>query len=539
MLDQLIVHRHLRINDLSLDITLGIGLSLIYLSSLLTRRKRTAFIVTAVAYAFYLGANIEGLTDILGGGRHLHWFTILRALILPIAILLLLLINHRKFVVRSDAQSFQTAITVSVVLLSVTFVYGTLGFYTLGQTGFHQKLSVPAAMHYTIDQLNLTTNKPIHAYDARAKLFDDSLSFISIFAVVYVLLSFVQPLRARFGDQRQGREKFNQLIEEQHDSVSEDFFKLWPHDKQYYFDSTEESGLAFHVYHGSALILGGPAGKQARFKQLLSEFRYICWGNDWQPAIIHADDSLRDTYEDLGFSMQKIGEEAVVDLFTFTTSTVKDKYFRNIVNRFEKQGYTFELLTPPHHQAVLTRLKEISEDWLDRGNHAERGYAMGYFSEQYMAMGDVAVARDAAGTIQAFMNLVPAPFDKEEATYDLLRASQKALGNVNDYLLINLCGALLEAGYKRINLGFTPLVGMDSDESKGLISNVLGFAYANGDRFYSFSGLYKFKNKYAPSWKPRYVVYQGGIRGFSKIMNALMRTMTLTAKPHHNLRRHV
>ncbi len=139
---------------------------------------------------------------------------------------------------------------------------------------------------------------------------------------------------------------------------------------------------------------------------------------------------------------------------------------------------------------------------------------------------------DKTGTVQAFMNIVPAEFDKEEVTYDLLRSSSSALGNVNDYLLMNLCQTMLEAGYKRINLGFTPLVGLEKDENKGLIGNVLGFAYANGDRFYSFSGLYRFKNKYEPNWKSRYMVYQGGVRGFSKSMNALMRTMSSTAKFH-------
>ena len=326
----------------------------------------------------------------------------------------------------------------------------------------------------------------------------------------------------------------------QHDSISEDFFKLWPHDKQYFFDSTGESGLAFHVYHGSALVVGGPAGKKARYRQLLSEFQYVCWGNDWRPAIIHCDDALSKLYKELGYNIQKIGEEAILDLHKFTSETSKDKYFRNIDNRFKKQGYSFEVLMPPHHPAVVARLKEVSDQWLSRGNHLERGFAMGYFSSQYMEMCPIAVARDAADTIQAFLNLIPADFDKEEATYDLLRASHQALPNANDYLMINTSRYLLEAGYARFNLGLCPLVGLKKDETdeedSGLISSFLGFAYANGDKVYSFSGLYRFKNKYEPDWKARYVAYRGGIGGFSKAMNALMRTMSLTAKHHQRYR---
>jgi phosphatidylglycerol lysyltransferase len=282
-----------------------------------------------------------------------------------------------------------------------------------------------------------------------------------------------------------------------------------------------------------ALILGGPAGKEARFKQLLSEFQYVCWGNDWRPAVIHADASLRTLYEEFGYTVQKLGEEAVVDLHKFDSETKNDKYFKNISNRFQKQGYSFEILSPPHHQAVISRLTEISDQWLNRGNHVERGFAMGYFSEQYISICELAVARDAAGTIQGFLNIVPADFDNSEATFDMLRSANNSLGNINDFLLINLCKSLMELGYSTLNLGLCPLVGIEKDENKGFVSSLFSFTYANGDRFYSFSGLYRFKNKYQPQWKPRYVVYKGGVRGFSRTMNALMRTMSSTPKQHH------
>ncbi|MEI9913906.1 MAG: hypothetical protein WDN66_02785 [Candidatus Saccharibacteria bacterium] len=164
-------HDFIRPNDYSLYINLGLGLTIIYLSSLLSRRKRSAFIITAVAYAFYFGANIEGLTDILQSRHHLGLVTVIRAIILPLVILFLLAINRHKYVVKSDSQGFQAAIITSLIILAVTFVYGTLGFHVLGQSGFHQQLSIPAAMHYTVDQLNITTNHALRAYNHRAKLF--------------------------------------------------------------------------------------------------------------------------------------------------------------------------------------------------------------------------------------------------------------------------------------------------------------------------------------------------------------------------------
>jgi phosphatidylglycerol lysyltransferase len=277
-----------------------------------------------------------------------------------------------------------------------------------------------------------------------------------------------------------------------------------------------------------ALCLGDPAGDPKRYGPVVDSFGELCYQNDWLPAYVHIQESHRKLYETRGFALQKLGQEAVVDLAHFEASVVGNKYFRHIRNKFTKQGYTAELLQPPHHQAVLNRLHDISNDWLERGGRVERGFAMGYYSDEYMQACPIMVVRDAAGTIQAFVNQLPASFDTKEATYDLLRNTQSSLGNITDFLLIHFAAVLREAGYTSLNLGLCPLTGLDNvddDDRSGLIHNMLRFTFANGDRLYSFSGLYRFKAKYEPEWRDRYIAYQGGVRGFTRSVTALMRTM--------------
>jgi len=249
--------------------------------------------------------------------------------------------------------------------------------------------------------------------------------------------------------------------------------------------------------------------------------------------MIHVSETNLPLYERHGFSMQKLGQEAVVDLDHFESELKSSKYFRQILNRFSKQGYTYELLSPPHHDAVLDRLKSVSDEWLSKGGRSERGLAMGYFSNEYLQMCKVAVARDAANTIQAFANIVPSNFIETDATYDLLRQGNKALSNINDYLLMNLIEELYKDGYKTLNMGLSPLAGLnegDNKESNTILDNVLKFAYNNGDMFYSFSGLHRFKSKYEPKWQDKYVGYKGGLRGFSRTMTALTRSMSKVVK---------
>ncbi len=526
---QIFSHRLSHITSLFIDLPILIGISVIYLSTLLRRRKRTAWLVSVIAFVLYLGIGITTFFGRLDDRMSGIYF--IRSILLPIIILIFLFTFRKLFIVKSDIQGFRFALRIILILMSVTIIYGVAGFELLDTKDFHQEIGWQTGLHYTVDQFNLTTNKPIHPYTRRARVFVDSLSFISLMALIYAAFSLFQPLRSRFTDQSLAREKLSSLLHD-YGAESEEFFKVWPHDKQYYFDESGQSGLAFHVYHGVALCLSDPIGNKQRYKDLLSGFMNLCFNNDWLPAFIHTSDTYIPIYEDKGFSCQKLGQEAVVDIEKFNSELRDSKYFRQILNKFNKQDYKFELLEPPHHQAVIDRLTAISDDWLSKGGRSERGFAMGYYTPEYMQQCQIAIARDAAGTIQAFTNTVPADFDKEEATYDLLRQSNKSLSNVTDYLLMNLMDDLGTKGFKRLNMGLSALAGLDEEdnEKQSILDNVLKFAYSNGDRFYSFSGIYRFKSKYDPEWHDKYVVYKGGIRGFSRTMTALTRCMSKVVK---------
>src|SRR5262249_49730521 len=102
----------------------------------------------------------------------------------------------------------------------------------------------------------------------------------------------------------------------------------------------------------------------------------------------------------------------------------------------------------------------------------------------------------------------------------------EAPGNANDFLLMQFIAYLKQTGTARLNLGLCPLAGLEeADDERTVIDSALRFVYKNGDRIYSFSGLRRFKAKYEPRWSPRYVAYRGGIRGFTRVLNALNRAM--------------
>ena len=504
------------------------GITLVYLATLLKRRKEHAWYVTIGVYTFLLVVNLGSLLDARLDPEP-SMANVIRSVALPICILFGLAYYHKEFTVKSDTQSFYQSLRFISLVLAITFSYGIIGFLLLDKRDFHEEISLLQASHYTVDQFGLTTAHQIMAVTYRGRVFLDSLSLVSIVSVGYALLSLFQPLRARFADQTAHRQQMQELLR-YNPSSSEDFFKLWPHDKTYFFLDNFQAGLAYHVNRGVALSVGDPAGAQSHLPKLISAFEQQCRTNDWLPAFVHTSPVFTKLYKAHGFSLQKIGQAAIVDVDHFVREVAPGKYFRQIQNRFGKQGYSVELLQPPHHKAVLSRLREVSDDWLALPGKSERGFMMGYFSEEYLEVGPLLVMRDAAGSIQGFINQIPS-YDPGEANFDFLRYSKHAPGNTNDFLLMNFIRLLQESGTKRLNLGLSPLAGFDQPtDDRTVLDSLFSFVYSNGDRLYSFSGLHRFKTKYEPSWEDRYIAYKKGLRGITRTAQALNRTMNHVPK---------
>jgi lysylphosphatidylglycerol synthetase-like protein (DUF2156 family) len=508
LLKQARLHPGRDIDALVISLPLLFGLSYIYLGSLLLRRKYNAWVTAVVLSMATVILRGLQLAHLLRLDPDFHGMAAWLRVLLPLGILVMLLVSHSAFQVKSDLRSFRQAAQLSVIFLLVAFLYGIGGFLLLDKRDFHQSIGLPTAIHQTIDQFGLTDDL-VAAHSRRARLFLDSLPVISIGAVAYMAVSFFQPLRMRFVHTASDRARAEELLHTYPADI-DDFFKLWPHDKLYYFDSTGRAGLAYHVQRGVALAVGDPFGDSKRLPALIDSFLELCSVNDWLPAFVHCSDNRRRLYEKRNLHLQKIGEEAILDIQQFVTAK-KSKYFRQIDNRFTRLSYHVELLQPPHNDAVLRRLQAISHEWLERPGRSERGFLLGYHTDEYIKHCVLGVLTDETKT----------------ANYDLLRCSDKSPGNANDFLLMGVIHSLAVEGFTTLNLGLCPLAGLDEKaaEDASLITNALKFLYANGDRLYSFSGLERFKAKYDPAWEHRFIAYPGGIRNFTRVLTALNKAM--------------
>jgi len=80
-----------------------------------------------------------------------------------------------------------------------------------------------------------------------------------------------------------------------------------------------------------------------------------------------------------------------------------------------------------------------------------------------------------------------------------------------DFLFVSLFQWAKENGYASFNLGLSALSGVGERSDDPAIERTLNYIYRNVSRFYNFRGLHTFKEKFHPTWSPRYLTYPNAV----------------------------
>jgi len=214
-------------------------------------------------------------------------------------------------------------------------------------------------------------------------------------------------------------------------------------------------------------------------------------------------------YADIGLSMTKFGEEAMVDLRTWSLDGASHKNERNLLHRMEREGVVFEIVERAAVPAALAELRQISDEWLDAKNSREKAFSLGFFDESYLCRYRQAVLRR-NGRIVAFANMLESG-DRAELSVDLMRHRADAPEGAMEALFLHLMKWGAQEGFARFNLGMAPLSGIEGGQAAPFWNRLASMVYEHGGRFYNFQGLRLYKEKFHPRWEPRYIASPGGI----------------------------
>lgn len=465
------------------------GFGLLVLASGIWRGKRTAWLITLVTLAITIIAHLMKGIDIEEAG-------------LSFALFFVFIVFNGRFQVRSDAPTVRRGLVTLGIAMLFTMLYGTIGFYLLDRH-FSIHFNVWQAILQTARMFTEFVDPAQFAITRYGRYFAGSIYLVAIITIGYALLAMLAPVLLRQPAPLSERQRAAGIVRKYGRTVLARFC-LFP-DKQYFF-SPSGSLVAYAYHSGAAVVLGDPIGPAEDALPTVRAFLELCHRNDWQPAFYQTGDSTLAMYHQAGLRALKIGEEALVDLSTFTLQGGAMKAVRTAVNKLERLSYTCRLSQPPHDEALLYQLESISLEWLAEGKRKEMRYSMGWFDRDYLNSTFILCVQDTNGQIIAFANLVDAN-QNEELAVDLMRHRTDTPPGTMDYLFANLLLDAQRRGYKRFNLGLSGLAHVGESSSDPAIERALHFIYNNVNLSYNFKGLHNFKEKFHPLWQPRYLIY--------------------------------
>ncbi len=347
------------------------------------------------------------------------------------------------------------------------------------------------------------------SYEGNASRFLRTLMLLTVVTVSYGLSRLLSVAPLKIFDKPSATEiaEAQQLLSQCHNTQG---FLVLLGDKYLFWSAGRNAFIMFAITPQFWIAMGDPVGEPAAIENLLWEFYEQADHYGAKTVFYQVSPELLPYYLDQGLSLLKLGEEALVDLSTFTLQGKQRDSQRSARNKFGKLDYRFEILSGQPLDEVLPILRRISGLWLASKNTKEKGFSLGFFDEDYLRRTDVAVIKDGSGQIRAFANLWQTT-NRQELSIDLMRYDPESPKGIMDFLFAELMMWGKAENYQWFSLGMAPLSGLERRPLAPLWHKIGTTIFDLGDHFYNFEGLYEYKAKFAPQWQPRYLAAPAGL----------------------------
>lgn len=467
------------------------GFALIVLAYGLTQRKRAAWagtllvlLVSAVSH-LVKGLDYEEATLAILLAVYLFW-------------------QRAQFQARSDPPSLRRGVVALISALAFTLVYGTTGFYLLDRH-YSVNFGLGAALRQTVVMFTQFYDPGLQPITGFGRYFAASIYVVGGVTLAYGLIQLLRPVIQRHPATPAEWERARQIVERYGRSTLARFVLF--HDKAYWF-SPGGSVVGYATRAKTAVALGDPIGPPEDAAAAITGFRDFCHRQGWQPAFYQTLPDNLAAYQSAGFDAVRTGHEAVVDLHTFTLDGKTGKPFRTPINKLNRLNYRADIVPPPLTHTLLHELREVSDEWLVMMHGKEMRFSLGWFDNDYIGNSAVIVVRDETGRVTAFANIVP-EYARREVSIDLMRRRQEVENGTMEFLFGNLLLWSKEQGYDTFNLGLSSLSGVGEAADDPTVEKAMHYVYDHINQFYNFQGLHTFKEKFNPTWEPRFIVFPG------------------------------
>lgn len=381
-------------------------------------------------------------------------------------------------------------------------LFGFISFYYIDVKHFGINFTWQQSLVHTFKSFLLVEDSTLHPVTRFGKEFIWLIRTSGILTWGFLVFTLVKPaIKLHKGNETQF-EKARFLLS-QFGSSPVDYFKL-SKDKLYFFSDVHEAFVAYRIAGGFAIALDEPVCAEEDKMDVLREFDHQCRKMGLKPAFYRVHENSIPWFNQLKKKKLMIGQEAILDINSFSLEGKDKKSLRNGLNGLDKKGYSVTIHTSPQTIDFLFALRRVSDEWLKEFDKEERIFSQGMFDQNEMQQQDIITLADEAGNICAFLNIIP-DYAEDECTYDLIRKTSDAPPAAMDALIIKLIEYGRENKKLYLNLGMVPMTGITQPGSTA--ERIIKLASEKIKRFNHYKGLRLFKEKYATLWENKYLVY--------------------------------
>lgn len=314
-------------------------------------------------------------------------------------------------------------------------------------------------------------------------------------AIGYALTTPRMPYRAGAADLTHAREV---IAAHGHDSL--DYFAL-REDKEFF--ATAGGVVAYRLIGGVCLVSPDPIGPDP--VAVWQEFREHAERHGWPVAVLAADEQWAHRYTAAGGVGLYLGDEALVDVRSFSLDGRTNRGLRQAVNRMRRAGYTVEFsrvadLSLETRRAIAEVATKV------RKGPQERGFAMslGRIADPVDPDLLVALCRDSEGELSGFCQFVPAPSINGWSLDVMRRDGRRHPNGMMDLIVAETVEHVRQSGGTHLSLNFALLRSLVEGEDlpmRGIVRRLLRWLVRN----VQMDSLYRFNAKFNPLWRPRFV----------------------------------
>ena len=274
----------------------------------------------------------------------------------------------------------------------------------------------------------------------------------------------------------------------------------------------EDGTAALAVAHVGRVdvALGDPAGLPGAAAAVLDTWLDHCRRSDVVPAIYQASEPLSRRLRARGWLSVTVGREAVLDPTAFDLATPRMANLRHTITRSRRGGvstlWAADGVRGLPDPTIAAGLVALDAAWR-RTAGPQMGFTVGRFDPADGGRSALAVALDAGGAPTAFCVLRPTGSDGGWML-DVMRRERDGVPGALEASLAAAISGLAAMGVRRLSLGLAPLAGLDPI-SPSRSERWLARAAHVIRPVYNTEGLAFFKDKFGPTWEPRFLLVPG------------------------------